>query len=156
MGASTFQFKSRVVGDTTYVDLSGPIDEMAVFGDVKLSSKMLVNLDDVNFFNSIGTRAWILWLQRFREPTVIMLVRCPVIMVKSFGTVKGILTDRCVVESFYVPFYSEETGERKDVLAVRGTHFIGTNLSIPPVTDDKGNLLEMDVVPEMYFSFLKA
>lgn len=155
MDTREFRIKSWVDGDTTFVDLSGAIDEKAQFGDVKLSFKVTINADKVSFINSVGTRAWCLWIQRFREPAEVTLVRCPAILVKSFNSVKGFLTPQCQIQSFYVPFYSDETGERKDVLLVRGTHFNGPKVQLPPVVDSAGKPMEMDVVAERYFTFLK-
>jgi hypothetical protein len=151
-----FRIKSKVDGDTTFVDIGGSIDEKAQFGDLKVNSKVTVNLEKVAFINSVGTRAWCLWIQRFRAPIEVTLVRCPAILVKSFNSVKGFLTPQCQVQSFFVPFYSDETGERKDVLLVRGTHFSGPTVQLPEVLDQSGRPMEMDVVPELYFTFLKA
>lgn len=149
-----FRMKSRIDGDTTFVELGGAIDETADFGDIKTNQKLTINLENVTFMNSVGTRSWCLWIQRFREPTEVTLVRCPAIVVKSFSIVRGILTDHCTVQSFYVPYYSQATGERKDFLAIRGTHFLGPQVSIPPVHDSKGAVMELDVA-DSYFAFLK-
>jgi len=155
MGLTPFKMKSWMEGATTFVEMGGAIDERAQFGDVKATDKMVVNLEGVNFLNSVGTRSWCLWLQRFRAPAEVTLVRCPVIMVKSFASVKSFLTDRCVVQSFYIPFYSDKTGERKDFLMVRGTHFGTGEIKLPEIRDSAGDVMEMDVIPELYLSFIK-
>ncbi len=155
MAVTPFKMKSWMEGNTSFVEITGAIDERAQFTEVKLAEKMVINLEGVNFINSIGTRAWCLWLQRFRAPLKITMVRCPVIMVKSFSSVKSFLTDRCTIESFYIPFYSDNTGERKDFLAVRGTHFGDADMQLPEIKDSKGEIMDMDVVPELYFSFIK-
>ena len=156
MAVTPFIMKTWVEGDVTLVEIGGAIDEKAKFIEVKLNGKMIVNLEAVNFINSVGTRSWCLWLQRFRAPTQITMVRCPVIMVKSFSSVKNFLTDRCTIESFYVPFYSDKIGERQDFLAVRGANFGDGNFTFPELKDSAGELMEMDVIPELYLSFIKA
>lgn len=155
MGLTPFKMKSWTEGATTFVEISGAIDERAQFAEVKPGENMTINLEGVDFINSVGTRAWCLWLQRFRAPTTITVVRAPVMMVKSFSSVKGFLTDRCVVQSFYIPFYSEKTGERKDFLMVRGTHFGDGDIKFPELKDSSGVLMEMDVIPELYLGFVK-
>jgi hypothetical protein len=155
MVTSPFQIKSRVEGENTFVEIGGAIDEHAKFIEIKATPKVVVNLSSVSFINSIGTRAWALWLRQFPAPTDVILTGCPVLMVKGFGSVKGFLTDRCQVKSFYVPFYSDKTGERKDILAERGIHFTSNQTTFPEIKDSQGVPMEMDVVPELYFSFLK-
>lgn len=155
MAITPFKLKSWMDGNTTFVEITGAIDECAQFADVKYNEKMIINLEGVNFLNSVGTRSWCLWLQRFRAPVQISMVRCPVIMVKSFSSVKSFLTDRCTIDSFYVPFYSEKTGERKDFLAVRGSHFGETEIKLPELKDSAGDLMEIDVIPELYLLFIK-
>lgn len=154
MGLTPFKMKSWAEGDTTFAEISGAIDERAQFGEVRVVLQLNINLEGVNFINSVGTRSWCLWLQRFRAPVNVTLTRCPVIMVKSFSSVKNFLTDRCTVQSFYIPFYSESTGERKDFLMVRGTHFGVGDIKLPEIKDSQGHVMEMDVIPELYLSFI--
>lgn len=156
MGLAPFQFNSRVENQTAILEIGGSIDENAQFGEIRVSEKVVVKLHKVTFLNSVGTRSWCLWLQKFRSPTVVNLEGCPPIMVKSFSVVKNFLTDRCIVHSFYVPFYSEATGEHLDFLAERNVHFDADGrIKIPEIKDSKGQAMEMDVVPESYFAFLK-
>lgn len=151
-----FRLSSTVDGDTTSILISGPIDESAQFGEVRSEGTVKIDLGGVTRMNSVGTRAWCLWIQRFRPPVVVILSNCPAIMVKSFGSIKGFITDHCRVYSFEVPFYSPKTGERKDFLAIWGQNFTSSaNMSIPPFKDSEGNLMEMDVDPRTYFAFLK-
>lgn len=149
--------KSWMDGMTTFVEITGPINEHAQFGEVRLGQKLNINLTGVTALNSVGTRAWCLWIQRFRAPLEVILEGCPPIIVKSFVSVKGFLPERCVVRTFVIPFYSEVTGESRDFLAVRGNHFDAQGrLNLPELKDSEGNLMEMDVVPETYLAFLKG
>jgi hypothetical protein len=60
------------------------------------------------------------------------------------------------VASFYVPYYSEETDERKDVLFMLGKEYtLDGNLKMPSIKDSKGNEMEIDVNQKTYFSFIK-
>lgn len=157
MSTEPFKLKSWIDGATTYVDITGAINEYAQFGDVRAADKININLSGVTALNSVGTRAWCLWIQRFRAPTEVDLEGCPAIMVKSFVSVKGFLTDRCVVRSFVIPFFSDVTGESRDFVAIRGSHYDAKGrLNLPELKDSLGNVMEMDVVPEQYLSFLKG
>jgi hypothetical protein len=68
--------------------------------------------------------------------------------------VKGFLTEVMQVDSFFVPFYSQTTGERQDFLVVRGKHFDEVAVKVPELKDSQGNTMEADVSAN-YFSFLK-
>lgn len=156
MGTQTFKMTTWNDDAVSYVEITGGIDEYAQFGEVRLMPKIAVDLKGVTALNSVGTRAWCLWIQRFRAPTEVILDGCPAIVVKSFTSVKGFLTDRCLVRSFVIPFYSDVSGESLDFLAVRGNHFDAVGrLNLPEIKDSSGNPMEMDVVPEQYLSFFK-
>lgn len=143
-------------GVTTFVEMTGPINEHAKFGELRLGQKLNINLTGVTALNSVGTRTWCLWIQRFRPPLEVILEGCPPIIVKSFTSVKGFLPDHCVVRTFVIPFYSEITGESRDFIAVRGHHFDAQGrLHLPELKDAEGNRMEMDVVPDIYLAFLK-
>jgi hypothetical protein len=143
--------------DTTFVKLTGVIDEYAQMPEVQGGGVVVVHLGGVTSINSIGSRAWLGWLQRLGGEARVQLEECPVVFVKSFNFVRGFLATNTKVGSFYVPFYSEATGERRDVLAVRGTHFgVGPKVKIDPPLDSKGGAMELDVVEDSYFGFLRA
>lgn len=151
-----FRLTSFVEGDTTSIAISGAIDETAEFNEVRNDGRIKIDLSGVTRMNSVGTRAWCLWMQRFRAPVEVILVNCPTIMVKNFASIKGFLTNRCRVYSFEVPFYSPETGERRDFVATWGKHFTASSeVKIPPILDSKGNQMVMDVHPDTYFGFLR-
>jgi len=138
------------------VEVSGPIDESASFPELRSEGHIRVDLTNVTRINSVGTRTWCVWIQRFRAPAEVILIGCPVCIVSVFTAVRGVLGKQCRVYSFIIPFYSVDTGESKNVLAVWGQHFDHSGkLKLPPVIDSKGVPMEMDVIPETYFAFLK-
>jgi hypothetical protein len=70
--------------------------------------------------------------------------------------VQGFLPASGRVNSFYVPFYNDDSGAEKSVLFRNGQEFTDTGLgTIPEVKDEEGNAMEMDVVEAKYFKFLK-
>lgn len=151
-----FRLTSYVEGDTTSISISGAIDEAAIFNEVRNDGRIKVDLSGVTRLNSVGTRAWCLWIQRFRSPVEVILINCPTIMVKNFGSIKGFLTNQCRVFSFEIPFYSPETGERQDFMATWGKNFTSNSeVKLPTIRDSKGNPMVMDVHPDTYFGFLR-
>ena len=70
--------------------------------------------------------------------------------------VQGFLPAQGRVNSFFVPFYSEESGGEKNVLFRSGQEFSDSGeIKVPSVKDDEGHEMEMDVVEAKYFKFLK-
>lgn len=143
------------MGETSFVRMSGVIDEHARLPEFKPGAIVVVHLAKVSAINSVGSRTWLGWVQRLRPPIKIQLEECPVVFVKSFNMVRGFLSPNSEVTSFYVPYYSETTGERKDVLAVKGRHFAkGRQLKLSPPVDGQGHAMELDVVEPAYLAFL--
>ncbi|MBX3020905.1 MAG: hypothetical protein KF799_04450 [Bdellovibrionales bacterium] len=152
-----FEFEVLEDGETIEYSLSGSLDEHAKLPDSRPAGKVVIRLGGVTSLNSQGTRLWIGWIQRFRSPIEVVLEDCPVLFVKNFKLVKGFLPEHFVVNSFVLPFYSERTRERRDVLMERGIHY-GMNLKmkIPEQQDSAGNVMEVDVIESTYLGFLKA
>jgi ABC-type transporter Mla MlaB component len=141
--------------NTTVVTVSGPVDESAVFQAFRTSGTIKIDLAGVTRINSVGIRVWCLWLQRFREPTEVVLLNCPMCMVSNFAKIRGFLTPRCKVYSFVIPFCSEATGERRDYIATWKKDFSDGNFSLPELKDSRGNKMVLDV-DDAYFKFLKV
>lgn len=73
---------------------------------------------------------------------------------RNLGLVKGLLNANTKVVSFYIPFYSEKTGERADLLVRDGRDFsAGRKPKFNPPNDRNGEPMEMDVLDD-YFAFL--
>ena len=157
MADNSLKISTVCVGDSVVIQMAGQIDESAVFPEVKSEGVIKINLKDVTLINSVGTRAWCLWIQRFRAPAEVILIECPVIIVKNFTLVKGFLNERCRIYSFVVPYYSEQTGEGKEVTLTWGKDFDSKGLlKLPEVVDKNGNPMVPDVITESYFGFLQS
>ncbi len=150
-----FEVKVNPDAKETRVEMSGALNEQAELPDLRVNLPIHINLKNLTMLNSLGTKTWVTWARRFRPPLKIHLEQCPPVFVKSFSMVKGFLTEVMQVDSFFVPFYSQATGERKDFLVVRGEHFDGVSVRVPELKDSKGNTMESDVSAN-YFSFLKS
>ena len=109
------------------------------------------------FLNSIGIRDWIRWIKPLagKGGTSIFLHSCPETVIHLINMVSDFLPSNAEVLSFYLPFYSEQTGEIRKVLLKRGVDYTADNISLPTVKDQKGNSMQMDVIEKKYFKFLK-
>jgi len=147
----SFSVQVNTMPGELVVHLDGALDEHGELPKVSAAPAIRVNLDKLLYINSIGVRKWIRWMQELADAGVIYLEYCPVILIKSICSIKGMLGPNVRIESFYVPYYNEISDERKNVLFVRGTHFFDDGRITPPPPQG----LEMDVIEDIYFSFLK-
>lgn len=120
--------------------------------------KLMINLDLVTGLNSVGTRIWCRWLGEANEKfSEIIIEEAPMLFVKAFGQIQGALTKKCKVGSLKVPYYSDSLGENKNVTVRLGEHYsFDGPYALPKVNDSLGQPMEIDVIEDSYFSFLKV
>lgn len=146
-------------GDILNVEVAGQIDEDANFASVELNAdKIHMDLSGIEAINSCGIREWIKWIKTASESSQITYSKCPKVIVDQINMVAGFLPANAQVESFYVPYYCDESGSEKMVLFVNGKDFEGQNLNPPEDVkcEESGEEMEMDVIEAKYFKFLKG
>lgn len=151
-------FSSEILNDagTTIVQLSGALDEHAQLPSISGPAEIYVDLENLSYINSVGVRVWIRWVQEVTKATKIILIKCPALFVKNLSSIRGMVNKNMVVQSFYVPYYDDKYSERKNVLFIRGKHFMNDGtLHMPEVKNSNGELIEPDIIEQTYFSFLK-
>lgn len=152
-----FEIKVEKGGDAWKIDLAGVIDEDADFNPHSLNGAPAVRLElgNIKSINSCGIREWIKWVGTAGTAPV-EYHHCPKIIVDQINMVQGFLPTTGKVLSFYVPYYSDDSGTEKNVLFTHGKEFSEKGLEAPPeIKDESGNPMEMDVVEAKYFKFLK-
>ena len=153
-----FQVEKKKEGATLTITLKGNVDEDAILSGVDFEGSQVVTLDleNVTAINSCGIREWIKWLKGTPTGSKIVYRNCPKIIVDQINMVSGFLPPGGVVESFFVPYFNESTGNEKMVLFKSGTE-VKNGEVFPPadVKDTSGESMEMDVIEAKYFKFLK-
>jgi hypothetical protein len=140
----------------TTLKISGYVNEHAKFPPVDPTPQIKIDLQGVTGLNSVGTRSWLVWVKNGLPDVPVSVVNAPNLFVKMFGEVQGTLGPRIRVDSFLVPYYSDESGERRDVVFERGKQFDDQGrVTAPEVKDSAGHKMEIDVLPN-FFNFLKA
>ena len=156
MSINTFSVSTKVNGLETRVEVSGYVSEAANFSSIKTTPVMKISLRNVSGLNSIGTRTWCQWLNSLSGCSEVWIEAAPVLFVKAFNQVMGSLTPNCIIQSFYVPYFSEATGESQEVLYSLGTDYnLKGEFKSKEILDSKGKAMEVDVVLEWYLVFLK-
>lgn len=154
---SKFDVKMNKAGEKLNVVMAGSIDEDADFTQLSLSGAAQIEIEmaGLKSINSCGIREWIKWMST--APTAnITFNQCPKVIVDQINMVDGFLPTNAKVQSFYVPYYNDESGSEKNILFRLGTEFTETAVSPPAdVKDEEGNSMEMDVIESKYFKFIK-
>jgi hypothetical protein len=153
-----FNISTSKDGQKLVVTMKGSVDEDAVFQSVDAAgcTTILLDLNEITAINSVGIREWIKWNKTFPAGVGVAVKNCPKIMVDQINMVAGFLPDGTVVESFFVPYYSDDSGEEKMVLYSFGKEVKGGEVFPPAaVKDSEGKDMEMDIIEAKYFKFLK-
>lgn len=154
----SFSITKKPEASQLVLDLKGSIDEDASFAPPDLGSFMTVVFDlaGVTAINSVGIREWIKWMKTFPSSIKLKVRHCPKIIVDQINMVAGFLPAGTTIESFYVPYYSDASGNEKMVLFENGKEFGAGDVNPPAeVKDETGEVMEMDIIEAKYFKFLK-
>jgi hypothetical protein len=143
--------------DKWVVKMAGTIDEDADFNPLSLQGckAVEVELEGLKGINSCGIREWIKWMGG-AAGAPITLIKCPKVIVDQINMVEGFLPATAKVQSFFVPYYNDDSGSEKNILFRYGAEFSEGQVN-PPVSvkDNDGNDMEMDVIESKYFKFIK-
>jgi len=147
----------KTEGDKITVKIVGTIDEEIKFSAYPITGikSIIFDFTDVKGINSCGIREWIRWITPFSHLSLIYK-NCPKIVVDQINMVDGFLPINGFVESFYVPYYSDENDEEKHILFSYGKEFTEKGLQLPnQILDSKSKPMELDVIENKYFRFLQ-
>ena len=128
---SQFTVDKKQEGSDVLLAFKGQIDEDASFSGLELDgvAKVILDLNEVSAINSCGIREWIKWIRTAPDGSQITYKNCPKVIVDQINMVAGFLPDNAAVESFYVPYYSDDSGNEKMVLFTSGKEFTGNSVS---------------------------
>lgn len=109
-------------------------------------------LEKISYINSSGVLQLIKFLQGLEKSQHVYFEEVPAIVVSQMSLVRGILSPRFQLKSFYVPYLEKDTDEQ-----------INLKLTIDDVADKKlplkrhperGTMLEPDVNPDRFLNFM--
>ncbi|MBK9040530.1 MAG: hypothetical protein IPL83_15425 [Bdellovibrionales bacterium] len=157
---SEFRVEKKKDKENLLMVISGSINEDANFGNIEFppGTQVVLDLDKVASINSCGIREWIKWIRTAPQGSKIIYRHCPKVIVDQINMVAGFLPKDGSVDSFYVPYYCESSGSEKMVIFRKGMEFKDDGEIMPPSEikcDKSGDVMEMDVIENKYFKFLK-
>ncbi len=156
------QLSFSIADKTTTILLKGSLNEYSSALDgVEVNAQFDLNLDlkDLTSINSLGIRNFHAWIYSI-ECQRLRLFHCPRVFVNQLNLVDGFLPPKTEIESFFVPYFSEKSGEETSVLFTKFLEYKSvagkTQISFPKISDSLGNPMELDVLEDTYFRFLDA
>ncbi|WP_374074406.1 hypothetical protein [Bdellovibrio bacteriovorus] len=154
------QLSFSISDKCTTILLKGSLNEYSSALDgVEVNPHFDLNIDlkDLKGINSLGIRNFHGWIHKIKCQRL-RLFYCPRPFINQMNLVEGFLPDKTEIESFFVPYYSERTGEDAMVLFTKYLEYRKTDdqvhLSIPETLDSQGVKMELDVFKDQYFRFL--
>ena len=138
------------------IDIQGSINETFLQKTVRLSpgKEIIIDFEKVASINSLGIRYWIQWLRTYPSSSFIFR-NCPQCIIDQMNAVADFMPQQCLVESFFVPYFSEGTGEERRVLyKINEDYKIGLIPKIKTEMDSEGHVMQLDVYPQKYFRFI--
>src|ERR1044072_1654627 len=133
------------------IKLSGALDETADMSS-KVPQIQTIHLDlaELQSINSTGIRIFKNWVYLLPCKSLI-LHNCPKVFIDQVNMIAGFIPNHTKIESFFVPFFNEETNEDINVLMKRGESYNVVDgepkYSIPKPS---GNF-EPDIIESKYF-----
>lgn len=140
------------------IALVGAITEAMVLPVLELEGGTIrLDLGVVSSMNSQGIRRFKTWSHTHSRFTF-RLFNCAVPFIQQVNLVPDLLPPTAAIESFFVPYYNEITGEETERLFSTGRELVRDAngkpaLVVPTVTDSQGGVFGLDIVPDHYFRF---
>lgn len=141
-------------GKVTRIKVLGAIDESTQLPEQLKSDVVIVDLEDLTLFNSMGVRIWLTWVRKKSGFNSLRLENCRSKFINQAHYVSEIIPDYAHVDSFYVPLFDPDNGESPEVKMVYGKDYDDNGFKMPEVKNAAGKLLQVDVTDD-YFAFLK-
>ncbi|MGZ3770581.1 MAG: hypothetical protein ACXVCP_13420 [Bdellovibrio sp.] len=144
----------------TTIMMSGSLNEYssALDGvDVNPEFDVHIDLKELHSINSLGVRNFHSFIHRIHCEKL-KFFYCPRPFVNQLNLLNSFLPEKAEIESFFVPYYSEMTGEEGSALFTKYLEYKKSegmlSLKIPELFDSQGNKMELDIMRDHYFRFL--
>lgn len=144
------------------LSLSGVIDEHARLAEVmgraeEAGRRLVLDLGEITFINSLGVRDWIRFLARAAQEQVrLELVRVSEPLVQQFNMIVATRTG-AAVRSFFAPFACDACGLERSVCIEVAPNLAALRALEPPriACPTCHEPMAFNDFPERYFSFLR-
>ena len=154
-----FEVKQTKEGDLLKVEVTGSIDEDAVFTGITFNidgiNKVRFDFSKCETINSCGVREWIKFVKSVPTGRTIIYAEAPYFIVDQINMVANFLPKGAIVESIFVPYFCPGCQNQSMTLFLKSKEYKDNKLAAPEVKCDKCQaVMEMDVIEAKYFRFL--
>jgi hypothetical protein len=137
--------------DETLVVFSGNLDEKCDLTPLAdLSGRVSFDLEGIFRINSVGVTRWVQFVNNLEAVSELVFEKCSLSVVTQLNMVQD-FRGKSRIGSFYAPYICRKSGEEQVVLL--RPEELGESFTPPTVSGEKGDL-ELDDLPERYFTFL--
>ncbi len=155
---SRCQYKIENKGEVCELKLVGVIDDSFPTANIQLPADkpIEINLNEIKMINSLGIREWIKFVNSVQSKNV-SIVCCPKIFIDQVNMVQGFIPVEFKIKSFYVPYFNEDDDLEKSILYISGKDYGDGFLNVKStINHESGAVLDIDVMEQKYFKFLKV
>jgi hypothetical protein len=141
---------------TITLALKGEFDEDFNLEKIQLPAgyHVIIDLKEVSFINSVGTREWVRWTRRLPPTQSLKFTNCSGVFIDQLNMIDGFVPSHSKIESFLVPYYCEDC---KIVLTELVTsQSLQNSKKLPPfiVCEACRAPAELDAVSSSFLKFL--
>ena len=115
-----------------------------------------VDLSELTMINSVGIRSFKSWASKLTAPKLTFTF-CPRFFIDQVNMIDGFIPAHAKIDSFYVPFYNEDSDQEKLVLYTRGQQYSSAGgqfrVDHAIVKDSNGGDMDLDAT-DRDFQFL--
>lgn len=154
------QLSFNINDKCTTISISGSLNEyVSALDGVEVNPEFDLNIDmkELSSINSLGVRNFYTWIHKIKCPKI-RFFYCPRTFVNQLNLIDNFLPKRAEIESFFVPYFSEKSGEEAKALFTKHLEYKKVNdeiiLSVPTLYDSQGEKMDLDVSRDQYFRFL--
>jgi hypothetical protein len=152
------QVEHDVAGHEHRVELAGQLDERADLAPIaqKAAGRVVFDLAQVSFINSIGVREWVRLLRALGDKKVeVVLRRCSEAMVHQMNMIVETVA-HARVESFYVPYLCDACGAEASMCIDVDAHMPALRRMEAPVQKcpECGGVMSFAEIPARYLLFV--
>lgn len=151
----------KTQGEWEHAAFSGPINEdseliLGNFAD-QLGKNVVLNLKGITSVNSCGVRAWINFIRNIEGTRQLIFAECSPEIVSQINMIPS-FKGSAKIESVFANFRCESCDADRMILYKSGSNMPTSSESITAAEkcSSCGSEMEMDEMPEEFFSFLDA
>lgn len=154
------QLSFSIDDQCTTISITGSLNEYSsALDEVDVNPEFDLNIDlkGVTAINSLGVRNFNAWIHKIKCAKL-RLFYCPRSFITQLNLIDDFVPEKAEIESFFVPYFSEKSGEEANALFTKYLEYKKVDgaivLNLPVMLDSQGEKMDLDIMRDQYFRFL--